>query len=196
MHSGDDGTLLHYRIMISDYGDKTEVTVTDILPEGATFMADSVVLRLHPNNWNAFTAETDNPYYIQNVTVTPNLDGTTTVTFLIGHLNDLENHTFGIYYDVSVASDAQLIEAGEKTYLNVASWDGNTDSTLTTVEYHLPHLEKMGEQLPDMDVLRYYVCLLYTSSAFAGREHVLHAYHEAVEKRYRFFSFGDCMILL
>lgn len=38
--------------------------------------------------------------------------------------------------------------------------------------------------------------LIMLVSAFAGREHVLHAYHEAVEKRYRFFSFGDCMILL
>jgi S-adenosylmethionine:tRNA ribosyltransferase-isomerase len=33
-------------------------------------------------------------------------------------------------------------------------------------------------------------------SAFAGREHVLNAYHEAVKNRYRFFSFGDAMLLL
>ncbi len=38
--------------------------------------------------------------------------------------------------------------------------------------------------------------LLMLVSAFAGREHVLAAYAEAVRERYRFFSFGDaCMIL-
>ena len=37
--------------------------------------------------------------------------------------------------------------------------------------------------------------LLMLISAFAGRENVLAAYAEAVEKRYRFFSFGDAMFL-
>ena len=38
--------------------------------------------------------------------------------------------------------------------------------------------------------------LLMLVSAFAGREHVLAAYEEAVKERYRFFSFGDAMILV
>jgi S-adenosylmethionine:tRNA ribosyltransferase-isomerase len=37
--------------------------------------------------------------------------------------------------------------------------------------------------------------LLMLVSAFAGRERVLAAYRHAVEKRYRFFSYGDCMFL-
>ena len=32
--------------------------------------------------------------------------------------------------------------------------------------------------------------------AFAGRERVLSAYHEAIYRRYRFYSFGDAMLLL
>jgi S-adenosylmethionine:tRNA ribosyltransferase-isomerase len=32
-------------------------------------------------------------------------------------------------------------------------------------------------------------------AAFAGREFILEAYLEAVKERYRFFSYGDCMII-
>jgi S-adenosylmethionine:tRNA ribosyltransferase-isomerase len=37
--------------------------------------------------------------------------------------------------------------------------------------------------------------LLMLVSAFAGREKVLAAYRHAVAKHYRFFSYGDCMLL-
>ena len=38
--------------------------------------------------------------------------------------------------------------------------------------------------------------LLMLISAMMGREEALDAYREAVEKEYRFFSFGDCMLIL
>jgi S-adenosylmethionine:tRNA ribosyltransferase-isomerase len=38
--------------------------------------------------------------------------------------------------------------------------------------------------------------LLVLVSAFAGRELVLAAYHHAVAARYRFYSYGDCMLIL
>lgn len=38
--------------------------------------------------------------------------------------------------------------------------------------------------------------LVMLVSAFAGRDHVLSAYEEAVKERYRFFSFGDAMTIL
>ncbi len=38
--------------------------------------------------------------------------------------------------------------------------------------------------------------LLMLVSALAGREFVLKAYNEAVKEKYRFFSFGDAMIIL
>jgi S-adenosylmethionine:tRNA ribosyltransferase-isomerase len=38
--------------------------------------------------------------------------------------------------------------------------------------------------------------LLMLVSAFAGREFILHAYNEAVRERYRFYSYGDCMLIL
>ncbi|WP_066257852.1 tRNA preQ1(34) S-adenosylmethionine ribosyltransferase-isomerase QueA [Neobacillus drentensis] len=38
--------------------------------------------------------------------------------------------------------------------------------------------------------------LIMLVSALAGREHVLHAYQTAVTERYRFFSFGDAMLII
>ncbi len=38
--------------------------------------------------------------------------------------------------------------------------------------------------------------LVMLVSALAGREHVLHAYQEAVREKYRFFSFGDAMLIM
>ena len=38
--------------------------------------------------------------------------------------------------------------------------------------------------------------LLMLVSAFAGRELILRAYDEAIRERYRFYSFGDAMLIL
>ena len=38
--------------------------------------------------------------------------------------------------------------------------------------------------------------LLMLVSAFAGREHVLEAYRSAVQQRYRFYSYGDAMLIV
>jgi S-adenosylmethionine:tRNA ribosyltransferase-isomerase len=38
--------------------------------------------------------------------------------------------------------------------------------------------------------------LLMLVSAFVGRERLLAAYEEAVRERYRFYSFGDAMLIL
>jgi len=37
--------------------------------------------------------------------------------------------------------------------------------------------------------------LIMMMASFAGREHILAAYEEAVRQKYRFFSFGDAMFL-
>ena len=37
--------------------------------------------------------------------------------------------------------------------------------------------------------------LLMLVAAFVGREHILSAYREAVQERYRFFSYGDAMFI-
>ena len=47
--------------------------------------------------------------------------------------------------------------------------------------------------MADLDMTESTVVMLV--SALAGREHVLHAYDEAIKERYRFFSFGDAMFI-
>jgi S-adenosylmethionine:tRNA ribosyltransferase-isomerase len=38
--------------------------------------------------------------------------------------------------------------------------------------------------------------LIVLVSAFAGREKILHCYTEAIKHNYRFYSFGDAMLIL
>jgi S-adenosylmethionine:tRNA ribosyltransferase-isomerase len=86
----------------------------------------------------------------------------------------------------SVDADGEPSEAGA---LRLAPWSGETrlfikpgfrfrvvDALLTN--FHLPE-----------STLLMLVC------AFAGREPVLRAYRHAVEERYRFFSYGDAMLI-
>lgn len=37
--------------------------------------------------------------------------------------------------------------------------------------------------------------LVMLVSAFAGKDYIMKAYHHAIEEKYRFFSFGDCMFI-
>ena len=37
--------------------------------------------------------------------------------------------------------------------------------------------------------------LLMLVSALAGKDHIMAAYEEAVKEKYRFFSFGDAMMI-
>ena len=41
-----------------------------------------------------------------------------------------------------------------------------------------------------------YSTLIVMVSAFAGRENILNAYEKAKQKNYRFYSFGDCMLII
>jgi S-adenosylmethionine:tRNA ribosyltransferase-isomerase len=38
--------------------------------------------------------------------------------------------------------------------------------------------------------------LLMLVSAFAGRQKVLNAYQEAIHRKYRFYSYGDAMLII
>ena len=80
-----------------------------------------------------------------------------------------------------------LYQTQERPYKEYSGWTdifiypgyrfGLTDGMITN--FHLPEST-----------------LLMLVSAFVGRERILAAYKEAIEQRYRFFSFGDAMLLL
>ncbi|MGD8754303.1 MAG: S-adenosylmethionine:tRNA ribosyltransferase-isomerase, partial [Desulfobacterales bacterium] len=38
--------------------------------------------------------------------------------------------------------------------------------------------------------------LIMLVSAFAGRDNVLQAYQEAIQRKYRFYSYGDAMLII
>ena len=79
----------------------------------------------------------------------------------------------------SLASDTGGIEAGER-WANLYIVPGHrfkvVDAMITN--FHLPGTS-----------------LLVLVCAFAQRQHVLKAYREAIRSEYRFFSYGDCMLL-
>lgn len=81
---------------------------------------------------------------------------------------------------LEAASDANGILHGGSGWTDIFIYPGYTfhivDALITN--FHLPEST-----------------LLMLVSALAGREHILVAYEEAVKERYRFFSFGDAMLI-
>jgi S-adenosylmethionine:tRNA ribosyltransferase-isomerase len=75
--------------------------------------------------------------------------------------------------------DGQLIaqEGATDIFIHPPMKIRQVDALLTN--FHLPHST-----------------LLMLVSAFAGREFLLTAYAEAIRERYRFYSYGDCMLIL
>ena len=146
--SSDINDTLHYRILISNYdkyNEIGEISVTDILPAGTELVKESVILRKHPDDNESFTEATNDSWYLREISETKNSDGTTTVRFTIGHINEFYNIPFGIYYEVSLEENPNIQSGGEQTYTNTAYFDGETDSSTVTVKKTMPLLSKTGE---------------------------------------------------
>ncbi len=84
----------------------------------------------------------------------------------------------------TLESAAQRMEPGQ-----LAAHSGETEIFISPgFEFRLVRALLTNFHLPQSS-------LLMLVSAFAGRERVLAAYRHAVEERYRFFSYGDCMFI-
>ncbi len=78
----------------------------------------------------------------------------------------------------AIAQDGQLRPyAGETTIFILPGYRIHSVDALLT-NFHLPEST-----------------LLMMVSAFAGKQRIMAAYHHAIEERYRFFSYGDAMLL-
>lgn len=96
----------------------------------------------------------------------------------------------GRIISVGTTSTRVLESAANATGQAYNAWSGNTDIFIRPpydflavdalmTNFHLPKST-----------------LLALVSAFAGRELVMRAYEEAIAQRYRFYSYGDCMLLV
>jgi len=81
-------------------------------------------------------------------------------------------------------------EAGGGKRIEEKSHSGETD-----IFIHPPYdFKVIGGLLTNFHLPQSTLIMLV--SAFAGKELVLEAYRKAVEERYRFYSYGDCMLLV
>jgi S-adenosylmethionine:tRNA ribosyltransferase-isomerase len=85
---------------------------------------------------------------------------------------------------------ARALESAVGSNGEIAAGSGSTDLTIIPgYKFRVVDALLTNFHLPRSS-------LLILVSAFAGRELVLGAYRDAVEKRYRFYSYGDCMLIL
>ncbi len=83
----------------------------------------------------------------------------------------------------------RTLESAARGGVQIAPQTGTTEIFIAPgFKFHLVDALLTNFHLPQSS-------LLMLVSAFAGREAVLAAYRHAVQQRYRFFSYGDCMFL-
>ena len=123
--------------------------------------------------------------------------------------NVKEHHMHSEYYQVS-AEAAEKINRAKESGHRVICVGTTSCRTVESASDENGHLEECcdntdifiypGYRFKVLDALitNFHLpesTLVMLVSALAGREHVLAAYEEAVKERYRFFSFGDAMLI-
>ncbi len=87
-------------------------------------------------------------------------------------------------------TSVRVLEAAERQDDRFFAQEGATDIFIyPPYEFHAVDRLLTNFHLPRST-------LLMLVAAFAGREFILRAYAEAVRARYRFYSYGDCMLIL
>ena len=86
-------------------------------------------------------------------------------------------------------TSVRVLEAAERRESRLFAQEGVTD-----IFIHPPYVFRAVDRL----LTNFHLprsTLLMLVAAFAGREFILRAYAEAVRERYRFYSYGDCMLI-
>ena len=109
-------------------------------------------------------------------------------------------------YSLSEASAAKIREAkrvlavgttATRVLESIAAKHGRivADSGETDIFIHPPHeFRAVGALLTNFHLPK--STLLMLVSAFAGKDLIFRAYAEAIRERYRFYSYGDCMLIV
>ena len=119
--------------------------------------------------------------------------------------NLAEHHMHRERYQVPEATQAaiascrarggRVVAVGTTTVRTLESWARTGEAAGDTDIFITPgHVF----QVPDLMVTNFHLprsTLMMMISAFAGYEHVMALYRHAIEQRYRFFSYGDAMLL-
>lgn len=132
-------------------------------------------------------------------------------TFRPVKVDDVENHHMHSEYYVVEKDQAELINETKKSNGRVIAVGTTSCRTLESVTGE-DGLVRAGSgwtqifiypgyrfRMIDGLITNFHLpesTLLMLVSALAGKEQILRAYEEAVKERYRFFSFGDAMIIL
>ncbi len=87
-------------------------------------------------------------------------------------------------------TSVRVLEAAPRAEDKLIAREGATDIFL----YPPKQIEHVDALLTNFHLPR--STLLMLVSAFAGRDFVLSAYAEAIRERYRFYSYGDCMLIV
>jgi len=123
--------------------------------------------------------------------------------------NVLEHHMHSEYYEISQEAADQINAARERggRIICVGTTSARTLESAADESGHLTACSGNTEifiypgyrfKILDCLLTNFHLpesTLIMLVSALAGRENVLAAYREAVNNRYRFFSFGDCMLI-
>ncbi|HUM83743.1 MAG TPA: tRNA preQ1(34) S-adenosylmethionine ribosyltransferase-isomerase QueA [Lachnospiraceae bacterium] len=132
-------------------------------------------------------------------------------TFRPVKTDDVENHHMHSEYYIVPQETADIINETKKAGRRVICVGTTSCRTLESAADADGHLQaKSGWtdifiypgyrfRLMDGLITNFHLpesTLVMLVSAFAGKEHILAAYEEAVKEKYRFFSFGDAMIII
>jgi len=119
--------------------------------------------------------------------------------------NLAEHRMHSEWYDVPAATQqaiadcqkrgGRIVAVGTTTVRTLESWAQSGLATGDTAIFITPGFEF---KLADMLITNFHLpksTLMMLVSAFAGYEHIMALYRHAMDMRYRFFSYGDAMLL-
>ena len=112
------------------------------------------------------------------------------------HQLHYERYAIGVEARSAIEAAQRVVAVGTTSVrtLESAARTGAAEGVTNLFLYPGAGFQKVGAMLTNFHLPR--TSLLLLVCAFAGTDFAMAAYHHAVEQKYRFFSYGDCMLIL